>query len=190
MPYSEQTWEEKPYNRCITCKNIGVTCNGPNFLAMTPERLGEWCRLRLSYLKSLDKKWTQSYVEEKSGVSDSTISRIFAGDFGDRKISYLTAVLRVLVNGTWSLYPCVLSRDDELEKLENAKKTAEECERLKGMLEAEKKATAHLLEEGRLKDKLLDERYQFMKRKDNIITGLAIALAACICVILGYFVMT
>ena len=190
MPYSPQTWDEKPYNRCITCKNIGVLCDGPNFLAMSPERLGEWCSLRLGYLKSLDKKeWTLAKLEQKSGVSEATINRIFKGDLGDRKLSYITAVIRVLVNGTWGQYPCILGSEVDMETIKNAKRTAEECSQLRA---AQKETADHiqflrqqLLEKDKQiasKDERLAERRDFIYRKDRIIAILS--------ALLGLFVLS
>lgn len=31
------------YERCLECKQLGITCDGPNLLSMNPGELGEWC---------------------------------------------------------------------------------------------------------------------------------------------------
>jgi AraC-like DNA-binding protein len=157
---------------------------------MSPERLGEWCSLRLGYLKSLDKKeWTLAKLEQKSGVSEATINRIFKGDLGDRKLSYITAVIRVLVNGTWGQYPCILGSEVDMETIKNAKRTAEECSQLRA---AQKETADHIqflrqqiLEKDKQiasKDERLAERRDFIYRKDRIIAILS--------VLLGIFVLS
>lgn len=178
MPYGKQTWEDKPYNRCIDCKNLGVNCDGPNFLAMTPERLGEWCKLRKQFLNTKEPgEWTLEKIEEKSGVSAATISRILGGDLSDRKLSYITAVIKVLVNGTWGQYPCTVGDDSETRHL------AEECERLKAALEETRAADRRSIDflKGQVaekdkqiasKDERLAERRDFIYLKDDEIKGL------------------
>lgn len=97
---------EKPYNQCITCPDIGVSCDGPNFLAMSPERRSEWARIRKEYLHRQDQKWTNAYIAEASGVSKVTVDRFLAGTAGDLRLSSIEAILKVLVNGSWGQYPC------------------------------------------------------------------------------------
>lgn len=97
---------EKPYNQCITCPDIGVSCDGPNFLAMSPERRSEWARIRKEYLHRQDSKWTNAYIAEVSGVSKVTVDRFIAGTGGDLRLSTIESILKVLVNGSWGQYPC------------------------------------------------------------------------------------
>lgn len=97
---------QKPYNQCIDCPDIGVSCDGPNFLAMSPERRAEWSRIRKEYLHRQDPKWTNTYIAEKAGVSKVTVDRFMAGTGGDLRISTIETILQVLVNGSWGQYPC------------------------------------------------------------------------------------
>lgn len=92
---------DKPYNKCIACQNLGVRCDGPNFLAMSGERWVEWCKLRKDYLS-----WSNQNLSDLSGISKPTVDRILSGHGGDIRNSTMEAITKALVNGTWGQFPC------------------------------------------------------------------------------------
>lgn len=98
---AEHTTEDKPYNKCIACQNLGVRCDGPNFLAMSGERWVEWCKLRKEYLR-----WSNQDLSDISGISKASVDRILAGHAGDIRNSTMEAITKALVNGTWGQFPC------------------------------------------------------------------------------------
>ena len=116
MPFSRKTLQEKPYNRCINCVHIGELCDGPNFLAMEIERWCEWCRLRKEYLG-----WTNAYVAELADVSKVSVDRVMRVDAKDLRLSTMQAVTKVLINGTWGKYPCVLAATGNIDTVECSK---------------------------------------------------------------------
>ena len=66
-PLSLETLEEKPYNVCISCSRIGQTCDGPNFLAMSVDRImsGDVKDLRITTMQAVSRAlvngtWGQS----------------------------------------------------------------------------------------------------------------------------------
>lgn len=185
MPFSPQTIEEKPYNMCLNCAHIGKRCDGPNFLAMTPERRSEWMRLRKDYLHSIEPdKWTNAYIAETAGVSKITVSRVLSGDMKDLRISTIESVLKVLVNGTWGQYPCAMAGEtsaevvymDSPELVKRAEESTAECERLRAMLEKmtadhkEDISTAHADDQKKID--FLREQIKFkeeqMREKDKL----------------------
>lgn len=145
MPYrSHLQFEEKPYNRCVDCVHIGVLCDGPNFLAMSIERIAEWCRLRKDFLRRKNPKITNQFIAEKADVSHATVSNLMVGDLDDIRFTTLAAIVRVLVNGTWGQYPCVLASGEvDYEP---------ECNRLRELLASEKAKTAYLKSQNDFKD--------------------------------------
>ena len=200
MPFSPHTLEEKPYNRCLNCENIGTSCDGPNFLAMSAERRSEWMRLRKEYLHSMEPdKWTNAYIAEVSGVSKVTVARVFSGDTKDIRLSTIGCIIKVLVNGSWGQYPCAMAATADLDRpalLQRAEVLEAECARLRDAQASEQRKIAHLLketdfleEELRTKDRLLDERRDFIHRKDKYILALAIMLFVCLAVIIGALVI-
>lgn len=215
MSLSPQTLEEKPYNRCINCESIGKKCDGPNFLAMTAERRSEWMRLRKEYLHSLEPdKWTSAYIAEAAGVSKVTVARALSGDMKDIRISTIENILRVLVNGSWGQYPCAMvsgQGTDSPALLQRAEAAESECARLRAALDSMSqgrqseiaeahasdrakidhliKETEFLEEQLRHKDQQLDERRDFIRRKDKYILILAALLFVCLAAIITALVV-
>lgn len=203
MPFSLPVYEEKPYNRCIDCIHIGVKCDGPDFLAMEIPRLCEWSRLRKDYLHRKDPKWTNAYISEKSGVSETTVGRFFSGKLEDLNFSTAARILRVLVNGTWGQYPCAMAAAAEQEYADNPA-IVEQCKQLQDALEkqaaehkadiatvrAEAQETISLLKGGvATRDALLAERYDLIKQRNKTVAWLSVLLGAAILVILGALIV-
>lgn len=179
MPNTPRNIEEKPYNACLDCANLGKTCDGPNFLAMTIERWVEWCKLRKMYLHM-----TAQQLSDASGVSLPTIERIFSGRTKDPALSTVQLITKALVNGSWGMYPCsdpngeaaeLAARCQQLQKdltdmtlkKDHFKKLSEE--RI-GMLKTKD-------EQLRAADINMGERADFLRRKDRAISILGVALA-------------
>lgn len=159
MPFSPNQHEEKPYNACIDCVHLGKNCDGPNFLAMTPERFGEWVKLRKQY-----KGWSVEDLAERSGVSESSLKRIIWGKANDLKLTTMQAITEVLVDGSWGQYPCAWAASTGA--LDN------DADHLKDALAREKEAVVTLKEQLAKKDKQLDERRDFIYKKDAEISEL------------------
>lgn len=210
MPLSLQTLEEKPYNRCVNCIHIGKNCDGPNFLAMETERWCEWAHLRKDFLG-----WTNAKVAELAGVSKISVDRIMSGSVKDLRSTTMQAVTKALVNGSWGQYPCAMvalaEQDNEpacdpelVKKAETADKAIEQCQKLQATLDkrneehradlaaarAEAHETIDLLKSGLAhRDKLLAERYDFLKMKDRTIATLSALLGIAVAAIIAALVI-
>lgn len=200
MPLSPQSLEEKPYNLCLNCAHIGKNCDGPNFLAMTTERWCEWCRNRKDYLG-----WTNAKVADLADVSKISVDRIMSGNVKDLRISTMQAITKALVNGSWGKHPCAiveLSAEKEIVYVDNPE-LVKKCERLKAALEnanAERKAEImeatsserrkidFLKEQISSRDKLLQERYEFLAKKDKTIKMLGVLLAIAVITIIAILI--
>ena len=195
MTLSTRSLEEKPYNQCIDCGHIGKNCDGPNFLAMSTERWCEWCHLRKEYLG-----WTNAKIAEISGVSKISVDRIMSSNVKDLRNTTMQAVTKALVNGTWGQYPCAMEALSEKEtvyvdnpvvveqckKLQNAldSQTAEHRKEIADLLAREQRQKEFLRDQIAEKDKLLAERYEFIKRKDRVTTLLGVLLAITLLIII------
>ena len=93
--------DDKPYNKCIKCRHLGVRCDGPNFAAMTIDRIVEWIAVRKKYLG-----WSNAKLAEESNTPKGTIDRILAGHHTDFKMLTIQPILKALVGGSWGQYPC------------------------------------------------------------------------------------
>lgn len=192
MPFSVKSLEEKPYNACLNCVHIGRNCDGPNFLAMSVERWCDWCRLRKEYLG-----WTNAHVAELAEISKISVDRVMSANVKDLRISTMQAITKALVNGTWGQYPCAMSGMDEAQivyvdnpvLIEKAESASRECHRLQTALDSTKtddqrkidylKEQVHFKEEQmKIKDQLIAERCDFLKRKDSSIKMLSGFLVA------------
>ncbi len=194
MPFSLEKLdlEHKPYNKCIVCKYLGVLCDGPNFLAMTSERRGEWARLRRIYLG-----WTLEDVAERAKTSTVTIYRL-ENNIGDPKVSTLEAIFKTLVNGSWGQYPCAIdaiqTEDDTLTaKCQAAQAQLEDAQRkVDHLLKQTEFDKEQLIEKDRQiasKDERLAERRDFLYRKDRVIWILSALLGVAVLIILAGFVI-
>lgn len=181
MPFSPHTLEEKPYNRCLNCENIGKHCDGPNFLAMSTERRCEWMRLRKEYLHSLEPdKWTNAYIAEVSGVSKVTVARVFSGDTKDIRLSTIGCIIKVLVNGSWGQYPCAMAASADLDRpalLQRAEVAEAECARMREAQASDQRKVAHLIKE-------TDFLEGQLRHKDRYILALAVLLFAALATII------
>ena len=177
MPFSPETLEEKPYNICISCPNIGQTCDGPNFLAMPIEQFCEWCRLRRDYLG-----WKNQFVADKGGVSKISVDRIMAGDSKDLRITTMQAVARALVNGVWGHSPCVLVAETGKEIQVDNPVIVAQCQHLQNtldsLIEEHKNDLAFIREEAQkkidflrnqiaIKDKQIEWMHELVQNKDH-----------------------
>lgn len=200
MPFSQKTLEEKPYNKCVTCVHIGKDCDGPNFLAMTTERWCEWCYLRKDYLD-----WTNAHIAELTDVSKASVDRIMSGNVKDLRNTTMQAITKALVNGSWGQYPCAMVGDSanaEIAEQCKALQTAldkladehrEEIEEVRkaerGKIDFLQKQIAFKEHQMDMKDQLLKERYDFLKRKDKVIALLGALFGVCLLVIIAALVI-
>ena len=103
------------YNECLSCPKLGVSCDGPNFVAMTASELLEWCKARKQILKLSNAK-----LGELSNTPKGTIDRLFAGEHGDFKYETVRPLLHALVGGVLGGNPCPIPETGLEEKLAQA----------------------------------------------------------------------
>lgn len=196
-PISTEVTEDKPFNKCFECSYLRNGCSGPNLNVMTVERACEFlqiCRQRLGY--------SYQKVAELSALSIITVKRILTGQIKDPGFLTMQALSFVLVSDPKGKHPCAMHlvteetqnavaackeaqaalarKDAEFEQLRISDR--EKIDFLKGQVDFKEK---QMLE----KDRLLHERYDFLKRKDRITATLAILLAVCLLVIIGALVI-
>lgn len=178
MPFSPQTIEEKPYNKCINCEHIGKTCDGPNFLAMSIERWAEWCKIRKNYLD-----WTNEELSEKSGIAKATVDKILSGHSKDIRITTMQQMTRTLVNGSWGKYPCSMAIGVDTDEV-----LREKCNQLASKVIYLKEQISFTEKQLESKDELLRENFSFFKRKNKIITVLATLLGIFVSIVIAALV--
>lgn len=97
------------YDRCLNCTYLlEKHCDGPNILAMTPKRRGEWLRA-LKQIRGL----TIQDIADQAEVATATVERILSGDeLKDIRVNTLARISFVLV-GSAGQYPCALASADD-----------------------------------------------------------------------------
>lgn len=100
------------YDECLSCPKLGISCDGPNFVAMSARDLLEWCKQRKARLGL-----TNAKLSEMSHVPKGTIDRLFSGDHMDFKFETVRPLLRCLVGGSFDGNPCPAPDDNENQHL-------------------------------------------------------------------------
>ena len=117
------------YSECLNCAKLGTGCDGPNFMAMSPEMLAKWIGARMKAINM-----TNQVLSDKSGVPKGTIDTLRAGKRGNWEFHTLQPILQVLVGASWGSDPCPFPPDTkESLEAENAK-LSENCKRLSEQL--------------------------------------------------------
>lgn len=89
------------YHECIMCPQLGITCDGPNFLAVSAQQILEWCKKRKKFLGLSNAK-----LAEMSNQPKGTIDRLFAGEHYDFKFETIRPVIKALIGGPFEGRPC------------------------------------------------------------------------------------
>lgn len=89
------------YKECVSCPKLGISCDGPNFVAMPAAELIAWCKSRKEYLGL-----SNGRIAEMAGMSKGTVDGLFANAHADFRFETIRPVLRVLIGGEFSGEPC------------------------------------------------------------------------------------
>lgn len=105
--------------KCIKCDKIGVSCAGPNFMAMSSQEVVEWCQARKKHLKI-----PRGQLAEETGTPLGTLNRFFTGKNEFFYFETARNIIKVLVGGDNGVDSCQsiagqLEHENELLKREN-----------------------------------------------------------------------
>lgn len=90
------------YEKCLTCHELGKTCDGPNFLAMDASELGKWCNEKRKH----DPNLTYDKVATQTGISKSTVFSFLNGEHEDFRFSTIRPIVKLITDGNWDDNPC------------------------------------------------------------------------------------
>lgn len=138
------------YEECLTCKKLGISCDGPNFLDMSTTDLLEWCKARKSNLKISNES-----LAERSGVPKGTIDRLFSSKHYDFKYETIRPLLKVLVGDAWGENPCHSEEHFDERAEEKIKRLEEETAILKDNLKDEREDSAFLKEQLKYRQRVI-----------------------------------
>lgn len=200
--------KEKPFNQCFSCEYFRNGCSGPNLNILTVERVCEFlqlCRIQLG--------WTYQKTADECGLSLVTVKRTLTGKNKDPGFATIQALSLALVGDPRGKYPCALHIVTK--ETEQAK---QECQRLQNVLDTihleheeaiaavrsdDRRTIDYLKEQNKFKeeqmrtkddqikkrDDELEELYEFVRRKNRVITILSILLAVAVLIILAALIV-
>lgn len=99
------------YLECISCPKMGVSCDGPNFYAMTPPQIIAWCKERKKF-----RGLTNEKIADMCDIPKGTVDSLFSGKHPDFKFGTIAPILKALIGGDWTGEPCPGSGDGSEEK--------------------------------------------------------------------------
>ncbi len=90
------------YEKCLTCKQLGDTCDGPNFLAMDAVELGQWCDEKRKQIPGL----TYDKLATDTDLSKSAVYGFLHGAHTDYRLETIRPIVRRITGGKWDDNPC------------------------------------------------------------------------------------
>ena len=189
--------QEKPFNKCLSCEYLGAGCSGPNLNAMTVERACEFLQIRRNQLG-----YTYQKVADISLLSVITVKRILTGQVKDPGFLSMQALTFALVSDPKGKYPCamhLITKEAEeataaclaaqnalaQKTIEFEQARQEDRKKIDFLMEQVKFKEAQMQE----KDRLIGERYNFLKYKDRAIITLSVLLFVAVSVIIGALIV-
>ena len=89
------------YSECVTCPKLGISCDGPNFVAMPAAELMNWCKARKAHLGLSNQK-----LADLANMSKGTVDGLLANAHADFRYESIRPMLKVLIGGDWNGVPC------------------------------------------------------------------------------------
>ena len=90
------------YHDCLTCNQLGKTCDGPNFLAMENDKLGLWCNEKRKQIPGL----TYDRIAATTGISKSAVYSFLTGEHADYRLNTIRPIVKMITGGKWDDNPC------------------------------------------------------------------------------------
>ena len=110
------------YEKCLTCKQLGEACDGPNLLLMDAVELGQWC----DALRKLRPGATYDKTATETKVSKTAVYNFLTGAHADCRLETARPVARWLIGGNGEGNPCgnvtnseKASYEEKIRQLEN-----------------------------------------------------------------------
>ena len=100
------------YTECLSCNKLGNGCDGPNFMAMSPELLAKWIDSRMKVLGMTNQK-----LADLAQVAKGTIDTVRAGKRGNFEFETMRRIMKSLVGESWGGDPCPYPISEDGEKL-------------------------------------------------------------------------
>lgn len=169
------------YEKCLTCGDLGAACDGPNFLAMETAEIGLWCNDKRKQIQGM----TYDKIAAETGISKSAVYSFLNGTHADYRLETIRPIVKLIVGGKWDDNACGnLSNSEKAAYEENARQLESEIKRQEDKIQHLISENATLHEHADHMNKIIKDRYEFLKRKDRIILLLGIMLFVAVATII------
>lgn len=178
------------YEKCITCKQLGNTCDGPNFLAMDAIELGQWCDEKRRKIPGM----TYDRIASETNISKTAIYNFLKGIHPDCRLETIRPVVKLLIGGSWDDNPCGnVSSSEKAGYEEKIRQLEIEVEHLDTRLKAVKKTNESLEMLVKNNNIRTTDDKDFLrgqiKNRNKVITFLSVMVAVCMAVIITALVI-
>lgn len=185
------------YEKCLTCAQLGKTCDGPNLLILEPEELREW----LNTLRKSRPGMTYDRTSAETGVSKTAVYNFLTGAHPDCRLDTVRPITKCYIGGNCGENPCGNVTNSEKAAYEEKIRQLEQStvwheDKIKHLQETNAamqtlitNTNARATQDKDFLRKQLDARYEFLKRKDKVIVILSVLLALCLLVIIGALII-
>lgn len=178
------------YEDCLTCGQLGISCDGPNFFSMDVVELGQWCNEKRKKMPGM----TYDRIAAETGVSKTAVYNFLSGAHPDCRTETIRPILKLLTGGKWDDNPCG--------NVSNSEKAAyeEKIRQFEKDISWRDDKIAHLSQSYEAMQTLIvntnkrntddkDFLRSQIKGKNRTIAWLAVALAFCLFVIVGALIV-
>ena len=174
------------YEKCLTCVDLGNACDGPNFLAMDTTEIGLWCNDKRKQIHGM----TYDKIAAETGISKSAVHGFLTGAHSDYRLETIRPIVKLIVGGKWDDNPCGnLSNSEKAAYEENARQLESEIKRHEDKIQHLISQNATLHDHADHMSRIVNDRYEFLKRKDKIILALGTMLFVAVAVIITALVI-
>lgn len=174
------------YEKCLTCGDLGKACDGPNFLAMETTEMGQWCNDKRKQIPGM----TYDKIAAETGISKSAVYGFLNGTHSDYRIETIRQIIKLIIGGRWDDNPCGnLSNSEKAQYEENARHLASEIQWRDDKIQHLISENKTLHEHADHMSRIVNDRYEFLQRKDKIMRMLGVLLFLAVATIIAALVI-
>ena len=174
------------YEKCLTCVDLGTACDGPNFLAMDTPEMGQWCNQKRKQIAGM----TYDKIAAETGISKSAVHGFLNGTHADCRIETIRPIVKLITGGRWDDNACGnLSNSEKAKYEESIRQLNSEIKWRDDKIELLLAESQTIHEHADHMSKIVNDRYEFLKRKDKIMWLLGAMLFVAVATIITALVI-
>lgn len=178
------------YEKCLSCEQLGTTCDGPNLLSMDTVELGQWC----NELRKNNPGMTYDRIATDTQLSKSAVRDFLIGNHYDCSMHTARTIAKYITNGKWDDNPCGnVSNNEKAAYEERIKQLETEVDHLDVRLKAVKKTNESLETLVKNNNTRTTQDKEFLrgeiKRKNRSIVALCVLLGISVAIIIASLII-